>query len=459
MARSTAIVWLRRDLRVHDNPSLARAASACERVVPAFVLDPAILGGRFASGPRTAFLLGCLRALDDELRERGSGLVVRLGAPEQELPALARETGAREVRWARDATPYAIARDARVAAALANAGAEPVPGPGTFVVDDLTEVRTRAGGPFAVFSPFQRAWSALERRPLERAPRALAPLPSRLRRGSIPSLAVLARELGGGRLRDRLAGEPAVAPGELTARRALSRWVASGLDGYAGRRDELAGAGASRLSAHLRFGALSPREVERRARDRGGAGADAFVRQLAWRDFLAHVMLHHPGDARSEHQPRMRTLAWVDDPRALAAWQDGRTGFPLVDAAMRQLRASGWMPNRARLVAGSFLTKDLGIDWRAGEAWFMRWLLDGDVAQNNGNWQWIASVGVDPAPVARRILNPALQARRHDPDGVYVRRWLGADRRHDPPPIVDHALARRAALERYATLRADSSRL
>ena len=215
-------------------------------------------------------------------------------------------------------------------------------------------------------------------------------------------------------------------------------------------------------------------------RTRGGAGAAAFARQLAWRDFYAHVLLHHPGNRLLEHQPRMRALGWDEDPALLAAWQEGRTGYPLVDAGMRQLRASGWMHNRARLVVGSFLTKDLQLDWRAGEAWFMRWLLDGDVAQNNGNWQWIASVGVDPAPAFRRLLNPALQQRRHDPDGAYVRRWVPELRdvpderlaepwrmsdeeqaaagcaigRDYPAPVVDHAEERRRALERYRAVAA-----
>jgi deoxyribodipyrimidine photo-lyase len=191
------------------------------------------------------------------------------------------------------------------------------------------------------------------------------------------------------------------------------------------------------------------------------------VRQLAWRDFYAHVLLHHPDNLRREHQERFRGLAWAQDDELLAAWKEGRTGFPLVDAAMRQLAATGWMHNRARLVAGSFLTKDLHLDWRAGEQHFSDLLLDGEPAQNNGNWQWIASVGVDPAPAFRRIFNPTLQARKFDPDGDYIRRWvpelgdLPADRVHDPSPddrracgypdpIVDHQAERRAALAQYA---------
>jgi deoxyribodipyrimidine photo-lyase len=464
---STAIVWLRRDLRLHDHPPLAAALAAHERVVPVFVLDAVLLGGRFASAPRTAFMLDCLRELDAALRERGSGLVIRHGAAERELPRLAEAVSADAVYWASDATPYALARDRRVRDALRAAGVEAVPGPGNFVAD-VGRPRTRSGTPFTVFTPFLRAWHALDRRTVHRAPRALPVLPRGLDRGAIPALADL--HAPG---RDELQ-EPVAAAGEAAARAAFARWLASDIAAYGDRHDDLAG-GTSQLSPHLRFGTLSAREVEERARRHGGAGAAAFVRQLAWRDFFAHVLLHHPGNRLLEHQPRMRALAWDEDPELLAAWTAGRTGYPLVDAGMRQLRASGWMHNRARLVVGSFLTKDLQLDWRAGEAWFMRWLLDGDVAQNNGNWQWIASVGVDPAPAFRRLLNPALQQRRHDPDGAYVRRWVPELRdvpgerliepwrmseqeqaaagctigRDYPAPVVDHAQERRRALERY----------
>jgi deoxyribodipyrimidine photo-lyase len=230
------------------------------------------------------------------------------------------------------------------------------------------------------------------------------------------------------------------------------------------------------LSPYLRWGCLSARECEERARRRGGAGAAAFARQLAWRDFFAHQLLMFPANVRDEFQERYRrAIAWSDDAEALTAWQQGRTGYPLVDAGMRQLARTGWMHNRARMVAGSFLTKDLHIDWRAGERHFARLLLDGEPAQNNGNWQWIASTGADPAPYFRRLFNPVTQQRKFDPDGIYVRRWvpelrgvpdarlaepwtmdddeqraagcvIGTDY---PAPIVDHAHERRVAMERY----------
>jgi deoxyribodipyrimidine photo-lyase len=258
----------------------------------------------------------------------------------------------------------------------------------------------------------------------------------------------------------------------------MAAWLRDGLDGYHERHDRLAG-GTSELSPYLRFGCISPRELERRARARGRPGAAAFVRQLAWRDFYAHVLLNHPGNARHAHQRDYDRLEWDDDARLLDAWRTGRTGYPVVDAAMRQLLATGWMHNRGRLIVGSFLTKDLHLDWREGEAHFMRHLLCGDEASNNGNWQWIASVGVDPAPSFRRMYNPITQQRRHDPDGEYVRRWVPELRavpagklaepwtmsedeqraagcvigEHYPAPVVDHKRERERALGRYRAVR------
>ena len=448
---SVAIVWFRRDLRVHDNPPLHAALAGHDRVVPAFVVDPALVRGRFASPSRTAFLYACLRDLDASLRERGAALVVREGSPGHELAALAEETGASAVYFASDVSPYARKRDRRIE----NAELVARPAPGNFVAD-VNAIRTRAGTPFGVFSPFHRAWLAAERRTVHRAP-AEIPMPSGVRHGPIPSGAA----------------DFEIEPGETAARASLERWLRSGLVHYDERHDVLAG-GTSGLSPYLRFGCLSPREVEERVARRTDAGAEAFRRQLAWRDFYAHVLLHNPANARREHQERYRSLAWDDDRELLDAWREGRTGFPLVDAGMRQLRATGWMHNRARLVVGSFLTKDLHLDWREGEAHFMRHLLDGDVANNNGNWQWIASVGVDPAPLHRRLYNPARHQERYDPDGEYVRRWVPELRdvppnrlaepwrmteeqqeaagcvigRDYPEPVVDHARERRRAIAR-----------
>ena len=460
---TTALLWFRRDLRLTDHPALTRAMRDFDRVVPVFVLDDALRNGRFSSAPREAFMLGCLRELDAGLRERGSGLVVREGRPEAVLADLGGEVGAEAVLWTSDVSPYARARDRRVTAALRAVGVQPLPQGGNYVVD-VSQPRTQGGEPFTVFSPFFKRWRGFERRTVHRAPARLAPLPSGLRKGRLPAAPT------GGEL-----PEPHCAPGEPAAREALAAWLDGPIDHYAERHNGVARKGTSGLSPYLRWGCLSPAECEARAARRGGAGAEAWIRQLCWRDFYAHVLLAHPENTRHEYQAKFRDLDWEDDAEAFAAWCDGQTGYPLVDAGMRQLARSGWMHNRARLVVGSFLTKDLHLDWRLGERHFEALLLDGEPAQNNGNWQWVTSVGVDPAPYFRRMFNPVLQQRKFDPDGEYVRRWVPELRdvpaahlaepwkmsdeeqaaaacvigRDYPAPIVDHAEERRRAIERY----------
>ena len=464
--RTTAIVWLRRDLRVHDHPALRAALDRADRVIPVFCFDDRLLHGRHSSGPRTQFMLECLTDLREALRGRGGDLVLRHGPPERELAALAEETGAAEVHLTADVSPFAKRRDARVRGVLREAGVDTHAHPGLTVVDDATAVRTGQGGPYTVFGPFHRRWEAAARREPIGAPRRLPALPAKLRVGALPKLSELKLETD---------VEHTLPGGETAARRRLSRFLNGDLADYDNLHDALGADGTSRLSAYLRFGCLSPREIETRLPR--GRGPAEFRRQLAWRDFYCHVLHHFPRNARSEFQERYRgRIRWSRAQRPFDAWREGRTGYPLVDAGMRQLRSEGWMHNRARLVVGSFLTKHLGIDWRWGERWFMSLLIDGDQANNNGNWQWIASVGVDPQPVYRRIYNPARHLDRYDPGGEYVRRYVPElasvpDRylgepwtmpeevqesvgcvigRDYPEPIVEHAEARRRALERYA---------
>jgi deoxyribodipyrimidine photo-lyase len=361
------------------------------------------------------------------LRELGPGVVIRRGRPEREVPALAKEIGASAILHSADVSPFARRRDAAVGGEACE---------GNYVVDPGA-LSTQAGKPYTVFSPFHRAWQRVPRRTVHRA---VELQPHRLRSEDIP------------KADHRLA----FSPGEAAAREALAAWLADGVDGYDGNGV------TSRLSPYLRWGCLSPLECEERALRRGGSGAQAWVRQLAWRDFFAHVLLHGVGGKPNP--------SWDEPGELLLAWQEGRTGYPLVDAGMRELAATGWMHNRVRLVVGSFLTKDLHVDWREGEAHFQRLLLDGEPAQNNGNWQWIASVGVDPAPVFRRIFNPTLQSQKLEFAEDYIRRWvpeladLPGDVIHDPPPldreargyphpIVDHAAERRRALDLYASSR------
>lgn len=456
-----ALVWFRRDLRIRDQPALRAALANHDRVVTVFCLDERLLNGRHASGPRTQFMLECLADLDASLRARGGALVIRRGAPEHALPRLARAVQADTVYFTRDVSPYARRRGKRVSAAMQEHGIAMHGCPGLTVVDDATAVLTGKGTPYTVFSPFHRTWRNEPRREVLQAPRRLPPPPDGVELQPIPRL----QDLG---LTQQVA-DP-MPGGETHARRRLAAFLRSGVDAYGDNHDALGRERTSRLSPYLHFGCVSPREVESRAT------CEKFTRQLAWRDFYHHVLFHFPGNAVEEFQPRYRRgIDWNHDHDAFRAWCEGQTGFPLVDAGMRQLRREGWMHNRARLVAGSFLTKDLGIDWRLGERWFMRLLIDGDEANNNGNWQWIASVGVDPQPYFRRIYNPALHMERFDPGGAYVRRHVPELRdvpdeyvaepstmpadvqercgvvigRDYPEPIVDHGEARERAMERY----------
>jgi deoxyribodipyrimidine photo-lyase len=419
---STAIVWFRRDLRVHDHPALTRAHREHDRVVPLFVLDERLLGGgRFSSAKREAFLLGCLHDLRESLRARGAELFVRAGRPERVLRQMVEQTRAEALYFASDASPFAMARDRRVEDAVP---CRVIRTPGNFIAD-INAVKD-----YRVFTPFQRAHAELPRREVHGAPRALR-VPSGLSAGRIPG-----------------ARETDIPAGERPARERARRWLADGIHGYRSGQAALLTGPTSQLSPYLHFGCISARELEER-----GAGTPSWTRQLVWRDFYGHVLLRNPGNARRALKPEFENLEWSDDGDALAAWKEGRTGFPVVDAGMRQLARTGWMPNRARLIAASFLTKDLHLDWRLGEAHFMEHLLDGDEANNNGNWQWIASVGVDPQPFYKRLYNPALQQQRHDPRGEYARRWIAElDTPAYPQPIVDHAVERRRAIERYAAV-------
>jgi deoxyribodipyrimidine photo-lyase len=465
----TAIVWFRRDLRVHDHPALRAALEAHDRVIPAFCLDERLLGGRHASGPRTQFMLECLADLDTALCDRGSGLVLRSGDPKRELAALAEETGAEEVHFCADASGFACERDRRVVSAMERAGVAPVMHPGLFVIDNLRKIQTKAGSPYTVFTPFYRAWADQPRRDPAATPRTLPAIPSTVHKGQLPTLADLGLS--------QEVPDPA-SGGETAARAAMTLFLRGPIERYDNGRDDLDGRSVSRLSPYLHFGCLSPLELEQGLPDT--KAGEAYRRQLCWRDFYAHVLRHFPENASREHLERYRgTIIWSRSLARFQSWCEGRTGYPVVDAGMRQLRREGWIHNRARLVVGSFLTKDLGIDWRWGERWFMRLLLDGDEASNNGNWQWVASVGVDPQPVFRRIFNPARQQERFDPRGTYVREYVPELRDvpdaylrepwtmprevqnevgcvigdHYPAPVVDHADARRVALERYGSAR------
>ena len=454
------VVWFRRDLRVADHPALASAA-ARGPVVCLWVCDPALLARRHHRAPaRLAFLRDGLVALDAELRDRGGALVIRSGDPVRIVPAMAREVDAQSVAWTREISPWGTARDAAVAVALAAVGVDTHEHDGDLVARPA-DIPGPSGDGYRVFTPFFRQWSAL-------AVPAHIPAPDRLDGPDLWSEHPAA--LGS-------VASPVVA-GPAAARAALVSFVSGGsADGYVEGRDALErDAATSHLSAYLRFGMCTGAQIGRALGLPGGlsAGRHAFWRQIAWREFYHHHLARNPDVARMALRASYRRIAWADDPAGFAAWCAGRTGYPLVDAGMRQLDASGWMHNRARMVCASFLVKDLLIDWRRGERVFMQRLVDGDPANNNGGWQWTAGTGTDAAPYYR-IFNPVLQSRRFDPSGTYLRRWvpelrdvperwihepwrmtdveqraagcvIGSDY---PAPIVDHHARRDLALARY----------
>jgi deoxyribodipyrimidine photo-lyase len=463
-----AILWYRRDLRVHDLPALAAAMAdgGSDGVIPVFCFDDTLLHGRFPSARRTWFLLRTLETLDARWRELGGRLWFRHGDPAQELAALVRETGATAVHASEEFSGFGRDRDARVGAALDQVGARLAVHPGVAIASDLSTIRTKAGKPHIVFTPFSRAWAEQPRRELLKAPASLQTPDGD--HGELPTLTALGFDAEAARAED----PPAA--GEVAAVEAARRWARGLLPEYDERRGDL-GQTTSRLSAHLHFGSLSALLLETLVMEDHTPSARTYRSELAWRDFYLQVLLNHPHVARIEFQERYRALAWEDDPEGLAAWQEGRTGYPVVDAAMRELAATGFMHNRARMIVASFLTKDLHLDWRHGERWFMQQLFDGDLASNNGGWQWTASTGTDPAPYFRRMFNPTLQQKKFDPSGRYVRRWcpelasvpdrhlaepwkmsateqaacgcrIGTDY---PAPILDHAEERKHAAQRY----------
>ena len=418
---TTAIALLTRNLRVHDNPVLTAALAAADRVVPLFVLDERITSSAFNRPNRARFLAESLTDLDRGLRERGGRLVVRRGSWVEEVLGVAGEVGAGEVHVASDVSALSAARVRRLRAA--SDGPEVVVHECVVTVVEPGAVTPSGRDHYAVFTPYHRQWEAQRTRDVEPAPeRVTAP---GVRRGHVPSAGEIC---GGGTAPDLLPG------GESEGRRRMDRWLRGDLAGYSDGSDDMAADATSRLSPYLHFGCLSPAELVHRARQRDSDAARAFVRQVAWRDFHHQVLAARPDAARRDY--RSHGDRWHRDDDALAAWKQGRTGFPIVDAGMRQLAAEGWMHNRARLIAGSFLTKTLYVDWRAGAQHFLDLLVDGDVANNQMNWQWVAGTGTDTRP--NRVLNPLRQAERYDPDGTYVRRYvpeladLGAPEVHQP---------------------------
>jgi deoxyribodipyrimidine photo-lyase len=403
----TSIVLFTRDLRLHDHPALRAAARQTNRVVPVFVLDDRLVSGRPGAPNRLAFLLKGLRDLDSSLRDRGSALLIRRGDVVAELMGVAGECGAEGVFMSEDVSGYARNRRRRLERACEGAGLSLRTFEGVTVVPP-GELVPASGDHYRVFTPYWRAWRAAPKRAVLGAPRKLH-TPSGLPHGRIPALSVLTR------------ASPAsdLPPGGESAGRGLfARWLRNGARRYIDQADYLPADATSHLSPYLHFGCLSANEVLARVDER--KGLEDFARQLCWRDFHHQVMAARPDTPYNDYRKRARR--WKNPRGLLEAWKEGRTGYPIVDAGMRQLAEEGFLPNRARLIVASFLTKTLDIDWRLGAIHFERLLVDGDLANNVGNWQWVAGTGNDTRP--NRVLNPIRQAHRFDPEGAYVRRFV-----------------------------------
>ncbi|WP_395688271.1 cryptochrome/photolyase family protein [Caenimonas koreensis] len=469
-------MWFRRDLRAHDNAALHHALRSCRAVQAAFIFDSTILDALPRKDRRVEFIRDSVASLDDDLRllagNEHAGLITRHSNAVAELPALAVELGVQAVFANHDDEPLALARDQLVREALQRAGIAFH----TFkdhTIFERQEVLTQAGTPYTVFTPYKRAWLAkaadafyLKSYPIAPHAAALAARPQPMQR-AVPTLA----ELG---FQSTNLRELQIGTGSAGGRGLLNAF-ADRVSDYAATRDFPALQGASYLGVHLRFGTVSARELARRAyasQAKGDEGAATWLGELIWRDFFFQILANFPHVAGTDHaganfRPAYDAVQWEEGSHAdalFAAWCEGRTGYPLVDAAMAQINRTGYMHNRLRMVVASFLTKDLGLDWRRGERYFALHLNDYELSSNNGNWQWAASTGCDAQPWFR-IFNPVSQSRKFDADGTFIKRYLpqlealGAKAIHEPwehgiknypLPVVKHDEAREKTLKRYA---------
>ncbi|CAG1011144.1 Deoxyribodipyrimidine photo-lyase [Anaerolineales bacterium] len=445
----TSIWWIRRDLRLADNPALHFALEA-DDVVPVFILDPAFSS---SSPRRKSFLYEGLAALDKDLRARNSYLVTRKGNPLEVLHQLIQETGATAIFAEEDYTPYARRRDSLVASQL------PLQLVAGQTVHHPSHVKKADGKPYTVYTPYSKAWkSLLTEIQLLPAPKTI-PTPKDIFSEPLPAF-------------ETNSHFPA---SEAEAQRRLDQFTKSQstnppITNYSETRNRMDLDGTSALSPYIRFGMISMSQAVRAARNSQlvsrSLGSETWLNELIWREFYIQILYHFPHVAKTAFNPSLANIPWRNDETEFAAWKEGRTGMPAVDAAMRQLKETGWMHNRARMIVASFLVKDLLIDWRWGEAWFMENLLDGDIAPNNGGWQWTAGTGTDAAPYFR-IFNPVLQSAKFDPNGETIRRWipelsgLNAKQIHTPwefgitvkgypeKPIVDRSIVKERTMKAY----------
>jgi len=456
----TIIHWFRRDLRTADNTALSAASREGAHVIPVYVLSDWKSAHRWTGANRQQFLCGCLAVLSDNLKAIGGRLIIRQGEAVGELEMLAVESGAEAIFFNRDPDPFGRATEDLLEKMAARRGIR-LRAFQDVCVHERDEILNGSGAPFRIFTPYSKAWAKAARPAMSPRPRDLATPP--IRSLPLPTLATWG-----------LSG-PApglLEPGEKAAGKRLKEFLARGLAGYGANRNLPAGKTTSRLSQDLRFGLLSAREifdeVEKCAADLPAAGRDSaakFAGELVWREFYMQILWHFPSVLEHEFNPKFRGMRWPGKPEHFERWKTGTTGFPIVDAAMRELNETGFMHNRTRMIAAMFLTKDLHLDWRLGESYFMQKLADGEIASNNGGWQWSAGTGADAAPYFR-IQNPWTQTQRHDPHGAYIKTWIPGLRdvapenfcgpparpleKNYPPPIVDHAKARELTLALFA---------
>ena len=479
--RRTAIVWFRDDLRVSDNPALAHAVDEGYAVVPLFVLDETAPHMRELGGAMRWFAHHALAALQGELAKRGAKLVLREGDSRHVLDEIIEETDASAVFWNRRYEPGARELDASIKADLKERELEVHSFAGT-LIHEPARVKTKTGGFYKVYTPFSRAFLAeVEVRDPIDAPERIEPAGGNLASLSVDELKLLPTAP------DWSGGFSEWEPGEDGAGKRVKAFMTANLDGYDTKRDDPAGDMTSKFSPHLRWGDLSPFQVWAAIDEHeGNAPADdvlSFRKEIIWREFNHHLLFHFGDLANDNWNPKFDVFPWRYDEEELRAWQKGRTGYPIVDAGMRQLWQTGWMHNRVRMICGSFLVKHLLHDWREGERWFWDCLVDGDVANNPANWQWVAGTGAD-APPYFRIFNPMTQGAKFDPDGDYVRTWVPeladvpAEHIHEPwdapkdvlekagvrlgetypKPIVDHKAARQRALDALAQMKEAAER-
>lgn len=470
------IVWFRDDLRIADNPALSHAVESGRPIIPVFVLDQISHGIRPMGAASLWWLHGSLFSLQKRLKALGASLILRRGPAADVIRDLVEETGAEAVTWNRRYDPDAVAIDRHLKAELQENGIQVTSCNGSLLFEPWT-LTTKAGDPFKVFTPFWRAAQAAQE------PRKPLPSPKTLSGVSgIESENLSDWELEPAAPNWATGMDAFWERGEVMAAKRLAAFEDSDLKGYDVARDRPDQTGTSRLSPYLRFGEISPHHVWHSLTRRTGVDADRFRSEIGWREFNHHILFHARRLREHSFQPRFNDFPWESDAKSLRAWQRGKTGYPIVDAGMRQLWHTGWMHNRVRMLAASFLIKDLLIDWREGEAWFWDTLVDADPANNPGNWQWVAGSGADAAPFFR-VFNPVRQGEKFDPNGDYVREWvpelkdMPASDIHEPwnakpeilkkagvtlgksypQPIVDHGKARDAAMAAFQTIRNSSS--